>query len=675
MSESEQYAVLLNGRLVGDTPFVFKTRKDVERLVRLLGDLTGVRASAVQRGWGVPDAPPFDLSRVSGWLERYGPGLTRRGHQIELSDLDAPLPDLCWPPGAWTERDDRRHDLWQRTICWEGSRESVKGGAAHPSFLDGPEGSLWDVHARENNIDDWEVRLPRHLIVEEIQVEGGWIRVEELPQPLYGPAYPYGGEAPEEPEHEEFEWLDPPVGRTATVPRPPTAPPQPGAASASAVVGSCTYTVNWQGQIVGGQAFSFATRMELVQLLRALHGILPGEASATAALARGNDPCFTPQAIAHWLRLQSQWLPDADLAAQELLGRYGIHAEPPIAVPPVALTSAPCSRSIELAGTVVGGHVLRFATSAEADALQQALSHVLGISMASVSVPPTTPAEPFDLAAVAQWVAERGWRPVSDHHQGLQAALASAYTIYLVREQGQAQEPEGSPPLEHGEQPQAAISHPRQERENAIRALVQERRIPHLTHFTRVENVRAILDRGIMSRQDLGEEQCLWNDGLRLDRRRHANCLSISHPNYKMFYRYRQQATGALWAVLVLDPAILWELDCGFVEVNAASTGVPQRPEAALKGVEALEGLFANQALRMQLNLPAHHPTDPQAEVLVFQTVPTRFIREIQVNFKIDFEVVKADDGRLIPIKENHDLFKARHDYEYWRNPVESQHG
>lgn len=674
MSESEQYAVLLNGRLVGDTPFVFETRQAAERLVRLLGDLTGARASAVQRGWCIPDAPPFDLARVSGWLERHGPGLTRRGHQVELSDLEAPLRDLCWPPGAWPERDDSRHDTWPQTTCWEGSSASVKGGAAHPSFPDGPEESLWDVYARENDIDDWEVRLPRHLVVEAIQVEGGWINVEELPQPHDGPPSLYSGDAPEATEPEEFEWLEPPVGRTAPAPHLPTVPSQPGTAPASAVVGPCTYTVNWQGQMVGAQAFRFATRAELLQLLRALHGILPGEAFATPAVARESDPSFTPQAVAHWLRLQGQRLPDANSAAQELLNRYGLHADPPAAAPPVALTTT-CSRSIELGGGVLGDQVLRFATRAEADALQRALSHVLGVSISSVSVSPSTPAEPFDISTVAKWVTERGWRPVSDQYQGLPTALARVYAIYLAQEQGQAQEPQETPPLQHGKLSQAAIAPPPQQRENAIRDLVREREILYLTHFTRLENVRGILDHGLVSRQDLGEERCLRNDGLRLDRRRHANCLSISHPNYKMFYRYRQQDTDALWVVLVLDPAILWELDCGFVEVNAASAGVSARTEAELKSADALNAMFADAPLRTRLRLPTFHPTDPQAEVLVFQTVPPRFIREIHVNFKIDFKVVEAGDGRLIPIKENHDLFKARHDYEYWRNPVEFQHG
>ena len=32
-----QYAVLLNGRLVANTPFVFEYRSDVERLVRAFG--------------------------------------------------------------------------------------------------------------------------------------------------------------------------------------------------------------------------------------------------------------------------------------------------------------------------------------------------------------------------------------------------------------------------------------------------------------------------------------------------------------------------------------------------------------------------------------------------------------------------------------------------------------
>ncbi len=134
------------------------------------------------------------------------------------------------------------------------------------------------------------------------------------------------------------------------------------------------------------------------------------------------------------------------------------------------------------------------------------------------------------------------------------------------------------------------------QREAAIRRIVEERGIKHLMHFTRVENLPGIRERGLWSRATLGNDGCVWNDDWRRDKRPHAICLSVSYPNYKMFYDYRLRKGGG-WAVLLLDPCLLWERDCGFVEVNAASSDVWTRPEDELKTVAAFERMFGSTAV------------------------------------------------------------------------------
>jgi len=78
-------------------------------------------------------------------------------------------------------------------------------------------------------------------------------------------------------------------------------------------------------------------------------------------------------------------------------------------------------------------------------------------------------------------------------------------------------------------------------RRDAIRAYCAARRIDTLIHFTRLENLAGILADGILPRSAPGGQarRVIFNDGVRIDGHKDAVCLSVSFPNYKMFYKYR----------------------------------------------------------------------------------------------------------------------------------------
>ena len=120
-----------------------------------------------------------------------------------------------------------------------------------------------------------------------------------------------------------------------------------------------------------------------------------------------------------------------------------------------------------------------------------------------------------------------------------------------------------------------------QNRESQIRQICTERSITTLFHFTRIENLRSILQEGLLSHSNLEtrEPRPLFNDNDRADWCPEANCLSISFPNYKMFYsiRGKKKAEGvkdSQWVILLLNADILWELDCAFCQTNAASSSL-----------------------------------------------------------------------------------------------------
>ena len=105
-----------------------------------------------------------------------------------------------------------------------------------------------------------------------------------------------------------------------------------------------------------------------------------------------------------------------------------------------------------------------------------------------------------------------------------------------------------------------------------IQQICKKRCITTLFHFTRIENLQSILHEGLIGRSILETrgKQFLWNDNDRSDCCPQATCLSISFPNYKMFWEIRktkEKAEGikdSQWVVLLLDAKVLWELDCAF---------------------------------------------------------------------------------------------------------------
>jgi hypothetical protein len=222
-----------------------------------------------------------------------------------------------------------------------------------------------------------------------------------------------------------------------------------------------------------------------------------------------------------------------------------------------------------------------------------------------------------------------------------------------------------------------------QQRKNEIRKICEEIGIKSLVHFTHIQNLKSILQYGLIGRSQL-REMCLefqYNDEVRLEGQRAATCLSISFPNYKMFYKYRcADSIDSNWVVLLLKPSILWELNCKFYIENAASNNARN---SNLRGDRAqpsnLREMFEDYGAirRASLQIPNHFTTHPQAEVLVFDQIHPCFIEKVNFNSLQDaIEWIKLNPGNysqtFLPMPRytwNHSsYFKPRDDWKMWQN-------
>ncbi|SRR6266571_2621243 len=206
---------------------------------------------------------------------------------------------------------------------------------------------------------------------------------------------------------------------------------------------------------------------------------------------------------------------------------------------------------------------------------------------------------------------------------------------------------------------------------STVEEFAKSRKIGVLVHFTRVENLGGILAHGLLPRTEFHAYGVapLLTDEMRLDSCLEASSLSIGFPNYKMFFYCQKNIPDANWVVVVYKASILWEKKCAFCTENAAKGSVTAIPVADRMTPRAFEAMFAEaegKPNRKQLGLDNGLPTNPQAEVLVFERIEPAYV--IGVAFK---EQVLVDEHRVhfpgVPMKRLPGLFAPRVDYLHWK--------
>jgi hypothetical protein len=192
---------------------------------------------------------------------------------------------------------------------------------------------------------------------------------------------------------------------------------------------------------------------------------------------------------------------------------------------------------------------------------------------------------------------------------------------------------------------------------------LDRRGIKRLVHFTPLENVPKILRYGLIPRDYLQLEVlrlalgARFTDSQRLDLLPQYNCLSITTPNYGMFYGKRCNQAGS-WAVIEFDSSVLTRLYFGFTPTNAAATGV-----VPIGGVQGAEMMFMLPECRERLNLMPYHPTDPQAEAMCDSILAPDLIRNVYVDGLKDADWLRRNGIESILDRS---FFLPRGDWKFW---------
>lgn len=216
-----------------------------------------------------------------------------------------------------------------------------------------------------------------------------------------------------------------------------------------------------------------------------------------------------------------------------------------------------------------------------------------------------------------------------------------------------------------------------------IRKIVETRAIKYIFHFTRVENLHSILLNGLVpvSAQNRLGISAVRNDDQRIDSKLNFTSCSISFPNYKLFYTFRDyKYPGTMWTVIVLDKDILFaENNILFCNSNAARILPRVSNLEKLCTANAFEGMFYGSIYlsegrivkRDSLELQDCMPTDPQSEILVSDIINPVYIRYVCFKNQTEHDEYMriACDIPQGPWKFriSPKLFSPREDYSIWK--------
>jgi hypothetical protein len=198
-----------------------------------------------------------------------------------------------------------------------------------------------------------------------------------------------------------------------------------------------------------------------------------------------------------------------------------------------------------------------------------------------------------------------------------------------------------------------------------ISEVIKRREIKSLIHFTRLENLDNILKNGIVPRANLVDENYVYNDDYRYDKKLDYSCFTLSFPNNKMFYKLRKENENNHWAILVFSPDVLLNYDCLFYPCNAADGNVSAQEIELFQGADALENMFYSE--NRDLYLKDRHPTDVQAEVLVKGNILPKYIRMIVLDCELLIQTYekKYPNYTFRYCKKNTKLFNTRKAFLY----------
>ncbi len=178
----------------------------------------------------------------------------------------------------------------------------------------------------------------------------------------------------------------------------------------------------------------------------------------------------------------------------------------------------------------------------------------------------------------------------------------------------------------------------------SVRQKAHNRGTQSLYHFTSIENLMSIMERGYIYSREKVDELKLVDDGYftadyvdhmdeeRFDGLRNYVNLSLSRPNWYLLNKYqkRPELSHLDWCILCVEISPMFDDSTLFSVCNAASSTAKRY--GVCGGAAGFEKMFMQEVVTPRKiytrhNLPESFTTDIQAEVLVKDSIATKYIK------------------------------------------------
>lgn len=183
------------------------------------------------------------------------------------------------------------------------------------------------------------------------------------------------------------------------------------------------------------------------------------------------------------------------------------------------------------------------------------------------------------------------------------------------------------------------------EEKNKIKEEVQRRGIKYLVHFTDRSNLDSILRYGLLSRRKQSEFNLKVNCTDEKNRGTYGISTTITKPNgYMLRDKIRNKIISSP-AIIYIDASILYNLDFDivFYQTNSANTNMEYLAGREYQHflnmfrdyvrIKLSDGTERPMISRIDENRSNNETTDEQAEALVMNEIPVKYIKEVRSYF------------------------------------------
>lgn len=205
------------------------------------------------------------------------------------------------------------------------------------------------------------------------------------------------------------------------------------------------------------------------------------------------------------------------------------------------------------------------------------------------------------------------------------------------------------------------------QKEYERKAFINSRYINNIYHFTNIDNLESILEKGILSKNKLLEGHISFSetDQYRYDNKLDYINTSISYFNYKMLYELT--CTNNKYILMEINNKPLLKNDTLFSNKNAASNDaiIDDDIKKLFRGYRCYQDRYGKTNM-----LPINYPTNPSSEALIKDEIEVNNIKGIVYLSSMDNndkDKVKSLTNNVHVNSLMMNAFPPRCDYMRWK--------